>query len=40
MEGITWKELEMNRNVFTSFRFPSDTLLYHRISNCQDGWGR
>ncbi|SVD87868.1 uncharacterized protein METZ01_LOCUS440722, partial [marine metagenome] len=21
MEGITWKELEMNRNVFTSFRF-------------------
>ena len=39
MEGITWKELEMNRNVFTSFRFLFHTLLYHRISNCQDGWG-
>jgi len=35
MEGITWKELEMNINVFTSFRFRSYTLLYHHIFNSQ-----
>jgi len=30
----------MNTNVFTSSRFRLHTLLYHRISDCQEGWGR
>jgi len=30
-------ELGMNKKVFTS-RFRFHTLLYHHISNCQEGW--